>query len=96
MLYPRPCLPERMRAADQFEPTRRQDSGRDPYGIGTTHRRIAFVHIPGQAVTNPGVAECIRYSDLECDSFDWSERFVRLEKMGEGMKENNFLSVFDC
>ena len=24
---------------------------------------------------------------MECDSFDWSERFVRLEKMGEEMKE---------
>ena len=46
LMYPRPCLPERMRAADQFAPTRRGNRGRARRRVGTGGRRIAVAHLP--------------------------------------------------
>ena len=84
MLYPRPCLPERMRAADQFTPTRRGEPRSGPLESRNGQQENHIRSPPNQAVTNPDVAECIRYSDLWCDSFDWRERFVWLR--GDGRR----------
>ena len=71
MLYPRPCLPERMRAADQFAPTRRGNRDRARWRVGTGNRRIAFAHLPTKPPQTQAPQNCVGYSDSGCDSFDW-------------------------
>ena len=92
LLYPRPCWPERMRAADQFTPTRRGEPRSGPVESRNGQQENHIRSPPNQAVTNPDVAECIRYSDLWCDSFDWRERFVWLR--GDGRRNERKASRF--